>query len=190
MFGIAGCLIVMALADAPVAQLPADAGMVKAFNQRVNGYVETHRRMEGPVPPLSASKELEEVQRLMLALRSRIRSKTGPLAPGHVFTREITQMFRKRIGATLTQQDLVGIAEDLDEHTPAGTPAPKVLEPLPEDTPFVPLPPRLFTALPPLAPELRYVAVGRALVLWDHHADLVVDIAPGLFDPKSYTGTN
>jgi hypothetical protein len=30
------------------------------------------------------------------------------------------------------------------------------------------------------------VVVGKALVLWDHHADLVIDMAPGLFDPKAF----
>lgn len=190
MFRIVSTAVAIALVGVTVgAQAPADRDAVKLFNERVNAYVETHRRMEGPVPPLSAGKDMAEVKRLMLAVRVRIRSKTGALAEGHVFTPEVALMFRKRIAATLTRQDLIAIAEDVDEHTPPGSPAPKVLEPLPDDTPFVPLPPRLFGALPPLAPELRYIVVGRALVLWDHHADVVVDIAPGLLDPQGYAGT-
>jgi hypothetical protein len=43
------------------------------------------------------------------------------------------------------------------------------------------VPPQLIRALPQLPPELQYRIVGRALVLWDHHADLIVDVLPGAF---------
>ena len=35
--------------------------------------------------------------------------------------------------------------------------------------------------------ELRYMVLSKALLVWDHHADLVVDIAPGLFDASTYS---
>jgi len=33
-------------------------------------------------------------------------------------------------------------------------------------------------ALPRLPPELQYRIAGRSLVLWDHHANLIVDFLP------------
>jgi hypothetical protein len=43
------------------------------------------------------------------------------------------------------------------------------------------VPPQLLQVLPPLPPELQYRIIGRSLVLWDHHANLVVDYLPGAF---------
>jgi hypothetical protein len=39
----------------------------------------------------------------------------------------------------------------------------------------------MLAVLPPLPAELQYRIVGRSLVLWDFHADLIVDIMPGAF---------
>jgi hypothetical protein len=48
------------------------------------------------------------------------------------------------------------------------------------------LPPLALRALPPLPPELRYVVLSKSLIIWDHHADMVVDVAPGVFDAATY----
>jgi hypothetical protein len=66
-------------------------------------------------------------------------------------------------------------------------PAPCANEPLPENAPFVLIAPQLLRALPPLPRELRYMALSKALIIWDHHADLVVEMVPGLFDPLTYS---
>ena len=36
--------------------------------------------------------------------------------------------------------------------------------------------PSLLRVIPPLAPELQYRFVGQDLILWDVHANLVVDV--------------
>ena len=35
-------------------------------------------------------------------------------------------------------------------------------------------------------PVLRYMALSGALVVWDSHPDLLVDVVPGLCDPATY----
>lgn len=173
-----------------VPQLAGQAPLhVKAFNDRVNWYVQVHREMEGPVPALEASRDMNEVQQRMRAVRVRILARTGRLSRGHVFTGEVMKVMRREIAATLTREDLRILLADVIEHSPPDMPALRLQEPLPQDAPFVAFPPRLFKRLPPLPPELRYLVLEKALVLWDHHADLVVDIAPGLFDPASYPAT-
>ena len=77
--------------------------------------------------------------------------------------------------------------EDIDEHMPLNMPPVRVNEALPEEAPFGMVPPQALRDLPPLPDELRYMVLSKALLLWDHHADLVVDLAPGLFDAASYT---
>jgi hypothetical protein len=159
---------------------------VKAFNDRVNWYVQVHREMEGPVPALETARDMDEVHQRMRTVRVRILAKTGRLSRGHLFTGEVMKIMRREIAATLTREDLRILLADVLEHSPPNMPALRIQEPLPQDAPFVAFPPRLFKRLPPLPPELRYLVLEKALVLWDHHADLVVDIAPGLFDPATY----
>ena len=180
-------VVVLLLLPATLPRVAAQPDrVVTAFTERVNWYVQIHRQMEGPVPALEASDDMDEVHRRMRAVRVRILAKTGQLRRGHVFTADVTQMFRRNIGAVLTRDDMTVLIADVAEHSPAKMSAVRLQEPLPQDAPFVAFPPRLFPRLPDLPPELRYLVLEKALVLWDHHADLVVDIAPGLFDPATY----
>jgi hypothetical protein len=47
--------------------------------------------------------------------------------------------------------------------------------------PFGFVPPQMLAALPRLPAELQYRIIGNSLVLWDHHANLIVDFLPGAF---------
>jgi hypothetical protein len=60
-------------------------------------------------------------------------------------------------------------------------PALYVNMPWPEDVTFEFVPPQLLQTLPGVPAELQYRIIGRDLVLWDHHADLIVDFLPGAF---------
>ncbi len=156
-----------------------------AFTARLDTYVQMHKRIEGPVSPIAASQDLAEVRRLMSDLRRRIKAESSS-EPGRYLTRDLTLALRKRVATVMTRKDLQELMEDVAEHTPAGLPAIKVYEALPADAPFVSIPPRLFGVLPHLPPEMRYVILGKGLALWDHHADLVIDYAPSLFDPRAF----
>src|SRR5688500_13004165 len=178
---------VVVLAAGPSAAQIDAAAETAAFQGRVDQYVQMHRRLEGPLPPLMVTNDMDEVHRLMAALRERIREDRARQAPGPLVTPPMGLVLRQVIGATLTVDDLVDLAAELDEHTPEGMPAPRVDEPLPENAPFVLMAPQLLRALPSLPPELRYMALSKALLIWDHHADFVVEMVPGLFDPLTYS---
>ena len=51
----------------------------------------------------------------------------------------------------------------------------------PEQVLFDFVPPQMLAALPRLPAELQYRIIGTALVLWDHHANLIVDFMPDAF---------
>jgi hypothetical protein len=157
----------------------------QAFSARLDTYVQMHRRIEGPVPPLAASEDFAEVRRFMHEVRRRIKAE-GKSEQGRYFTPDLTLALHTRIASVMTREDVQALVDDVIEHTPPRLHAIRIYEPLPNEAPFVPIPPRLFPVLPTLPPELRYVVLGKGLVLWDHHADLVIDHAPGLFDPKAF----
>jgi hypothetical protein len=164
-----------------------DSADLAAFQRRLDQYVELHRRLEGPLPPLQAASDFGDVQRLMAALRAKIqRSRQGREQPA-LFTPGLVAVLRANISAVLTVDDIAYIAADVEEHSPPNMPPVSVNAALPQDAPLGFIPPELLRALPPLPPELRYVVLSGSLIVWDHHADLVVDIAPRLFDPLTYS---
>ena len=173
------------LVSEPVKAQPDAKAEVAAFHTRLNAYAEMHRKLEGPLPPIQVTKDMDEVHRLMDQLRGRILEARGPR--GTLITPALTEVFKQIIGSTLTLADIVNVSEELEEHTPPRMDKVRVNRPLPGNAPFVTIPPPLLRALPELPPELRYVALSGALIIWDHHADLVLDIMPRLFDPLNYS---
>jgi hypothetical protein len=133
-----------------------------------------------------ATSDMDEVYRLMAALRARIRAERKDQAQGSLLTPAVTGLLRERIKSCMTADEIAQTMEDIEEHTPPDMPPVRVNEPLPEDAPFGWFPPLALRALPPLPPELRYVVLSKSLIIWDHHADMVVDIAPGVFDAATY----
>jgi len=180
-------LLSVCLSIAMNAAQAEDTQKLTAFQARIDRYVEMHRRLEGPLPPLMVTADIDEVHRLMDALRVRIRGERKNQGRGWLFTPDVIAAVRNRVSSSLTIDAIADTMADVEEHTPVNMPAVVVNEALPEDAPFGFVPPQLLRALPPLPPELRYLVLAKALVIWDHHADLVVDLAPGIFDPLTYS---
>lgn len=176
------------LAVPPAAAQVESSAELADFQSRLDSYIALHRKLEGPLPPIMVTSDMDEVHRLMDALRARLKAARGAKGrQGSVITPRFAVVLRQVVGSTLTLADIVNVSEELAEHTPPRMPRVRVNEPLPQDAPFVMLAPQLLKALPQLPEELRYVALGGALIIWDHHANLVVEIAPRLFDPLTYS---
>jgi hypothetical protein len=167
---------------APILQ---DLVSTQAFQQRVAEYVTLHRLLEGPLPPLFPTRDMSQIHVTGRALASRIQTARAFAQPGDIITADVARIFHRRIATCLTPEAWAAILaeRDTDEQ---GLPAPLVpalhvnME-WPAQVAFDFVPPQLLLALPPLPPELQYRIIGRALVLWDHHANLIVDFLPGAF---------
>ena len=146
---LAGLLGILMMAP-PVAAQTEAAAELAAFQGRVDAYVAMHRRIEGPLPPMEATKDLNEARRLKDALRNRIRVERG--TKGTLITPGLVEVFKQVIGSTLTLADVVNISEEVEEHTPPRMAKIRVDAPLPDNAPFVTIPPVLLRALPQLPP--------------------------------------
>ena len=177
---------VLALTYAFGAQAPSSKDLT-TFHARLDEYTEMHRRLEGPLHPVAVTTNMDDVHRSMDALRVRIRAERKGQEQGYLFSPGLIEELHERLAAVMTPDEIRNAMEDIDEHMPLNMPPVRVNEALPEEAPFGMVPPQALRNLPPLPDELRYMVLSKALLLWDHHADLVVDIAPGLFDPASYT---
>ena len=166
-----------------IANILEDHNASLAFQQSVANYVSMHRRLEGPLPMPPASTDMRIVQAVMDELAAQIQAARQGARQGDIFTEAVARMFRRRIATCLAPEDLEAIlAENQPEYEqPEGFVAPRlrVNAVWPPQIPFDFVPPQLLAALPALPPELQYRIVGRSLVLWDHHANLVVDFLPG-----------
>jgi hypothetical protein len=159
----------------------------QAFEERVIQYVTLHRLLEGPLPQLWVTRDMEHLQMSVRGLALRIRTARANARQGDLLRPDVARMFRHRIATCLPAAEWAAIladnaaeAED-EEGMPAAPPALQVNMMWPEEVPFGFVPPQMLAALPRLPVELQYRIIGTALVLWDHHANLIVDFMPDAF---------
>jgi hypothetical protein len=161
------------------AGLPAsDQRAIADFNRRVSEYVELHRRLEGPVPTIHASSDPGEIRRAMAALARKIRAERPHARQGDFFTPAAGPVFRRLIAAGCGG-DLEGLHAITTEENPyLKTWRPRINESYPDHLPYSMIPPSVLCSLPALPEELQFRFWDRALILWDYHANLIVDVLP------------
>lgn len=167
---LASLMLAAAVAAGAAAQHAPDPAA--EFADRVDRYVSLRARLAAPLPPVDGPRGWSNLlARRYLA--SALRTARSAARQGDLFTPAATLMFRERL-ATLTPGErlLPGLAAD-DE----GAPLPLVNEPLVDEW-MTQVPPRALHALPPLPDGLVYRLVHTDLVLWDEHAEIVVDVLP------------
>lgn len=162
-----------------------DIAATQTFQERVNQYVTLHRLLEGPLPPLRPTRDMTEIQTSMRALALRIQMVRANARHGDLITADVARVFRRHIATCLRPEEWVAIfADNAEEEDNVGIGAPPTLYvnmEWPENVSFGFVPPQLLAALPRLPAELQYGIIGSTLVLWDHHANLIVDFLPDAF---------
>jgi hypothetical protein len=152
---------------------------VVRFEQRLDEYVALHYRLEATLPPIESSMNLEPVRAAMQALAVRIQAARQEACQGDMFTPDVVPIFKKRIALQVPPEIVAAVIGEQGEVDAAPVPRLAVNMALPEGVPLSFMPPRLLASLPPLPPEVQYRFIGRSLVLWDVHANLIVDFLPG-----------
>jgi hypothetical protein len=154
----------------------------RQFNTNVDDYVALHRLLEGSLPAMRPTTNMLELRRNMRVLATRIQRARQDAQQGDIITPDVARMFKRRIAQTLSPEAwdalFAELAADRDD---VPLPPLRVNMEWPAEMTVDFVPPQLLMALPRLPPELQYRIIGRALVLWDHHADLIVDFLPGAF---------
>jgi hypothetical protein len=165
-----------ALRGAPVpneaqARVPA----VQEFSERVQQYVELHRRLERLQPPLRETANADEITARRHAFADALRRARPNAVPGEFFTPTVAPYFRRIIKADVktTGTPVVGAAAP---EKPAV--ALRVNDAYPDREPLSSVPPLLLSQLPPLPEELEYRFVVQHLLLLDRQANLIVDFLP------------
>jgi hypothetical protein len=148
---------------------------LKGFNERIAAYAAVHHRLEQSLPPLSSSSRRSALlNRTFLA--AAIKAARPQAKQGDIFTMPVALMFRSRLVTALAGRDTEAFLRELFEEHP-GTEGyhVKVYEPYP-DWASHEVPTIFLQVLPTLPEDVEYRLLGRDLVLWDIHADLVIDV--------------
>jgi hypothetical protein len=165
---------------------PTREAALALFHQRVDAYVALHRRLEACFPPLRPTKNPNEIAAARQLLALAIRQARANAQQGAIFTPGVADVFRGVINETYAGRDLTAMLAELPEEYP---PAPACTWPV-VNQPYPPaasheVPSLLLQALPPLPDDLEYRILDRHLVLWDGHANLIVDFIPYAFGPET-----
>jgi hypothetical protein len=170
---------VLAVASAQESAATADReGALKAFNQRVDTYLELKKKMHTdlpkPKPGDRATTGKAEATEDTLAARLQIARKDAK--PGDVFGDAAAYV--KQIIQHDAETRGIRDAYAAMEEVPAKSP-PAVNAIYPEKAALATVPPLILVNLPRLPDGLEYRFMGRDLILRDRDANLIVDFVPG-----------
>jgi hypothetical protein len=174
---------------AGVQQSEAQAKLLAEFMVRINEYVALHKKHEDTLPRIgdkASPQEMDRHQRALLALISKARAgaKQGDIftPPVQVFIRTVT----RRAFSGPDGKNLVGMIMD---ENPVGLKI-AVNQKYPTEVPLSTMPPDVLAALPKLPEDLEYRFVGDRLILYDVHAQMVVDWVDNVLpvDPTAKPG--
>jgi hypothetical protein len=160
------------------------SGPLEAFVARVEAYARLHQRLEAPLPAFEST--TDPLSRLVNRryLASAIRAARRHARQGDIFTPDVVDMFRAQLAEVMRGRDVAKIIGPLDDESWT-VDTPVVNEPFRAELSRA-VPSLVLQALPPLPGGIEYRITGTNLVLWDVHADIVIDILPCAFCPASH----
>jgi hypothetical protein len=151
-----------------------EAKTLKEFADRVDTYVELHRKLEETLPRLSDETDPKHIHAHQVALARLIGRARAKARPGDIMDRETRALLRRRIHSVVRgPEGRETIKELLDENT---RPVALVVNgSYPSTVPFSTVPAKLLNLLPRLPDEVEFRFVGRQLILFDLHAEIIAD---------------
>ena len=165
---------------APQTTGPSDPPVaVTMFADRIAEYVTTRARLEEPLPAFDERRDSWSLMLTRRYLASAIRAARPSARKGTIFSPLVADYVRDVIERTLTPQDRLALTGAGDE---GGDVPLAVHEPVPEWA-MQPVPNALCRALPSLPAGIEYRVVAADLILWDAHAEIVIDVFSGAFLP-------
>lgn len=155
------------------------ATVLQAFTERTERYVRLRTRLEDPLPSFDARRDPWSLMLTRRYLASAIRTARSHARQGDIFTPPVSEMFRDVIAQAIYDVDIEGLIEgdlEADESIVDLT----VLEPIPAWA-MEAVPHALLNRFPSLPAAIEYRVVSGALILWDVHAEILIDALPDAF---------
>jgi hypothetical protein len=155
-----------------------DTAVVEEFQHRLRQYDAVPQRLDASLPVQSVSSNPTVIIAIVEAHQEAMRAERLTARQGDMFFPTITELFRRWILESLhgmtADEFLVMITED---DAPPMAP-PSVNASYPDGGALTTMPPQLLQVFPRLPSGLEYRFIDRDLILWDSHANLIIDFIP------------
>ena len=161
----------------PTTKANPDALVLLEFRQRVDKYVELHKQAAKKSPPLKQTNDSAKIKAAQQVLADTIQSARQGAQPGDIFTPEVRKKFKQLLYPELKGPDGRETKAIIKDDAPAAVPL-KVNSHYPEAAPLSTVPHNLLARLPRLPAQVEYRIAGKALLLRDVDANLIVDFIP------------
>lgn len=158
------------------AQADDRASATRIFTEQVERYARLRGRLEAPLPSFDARRDAWSLMLTRRYLASAIRSARINARQGEIFTPPVADMFRGLIAEAIYAVDIEGLVDE--ELGPVVDL--RVNEPVPAWA-LAAVPEALLERLPAPTAGIEYRIVNGALVLWDMHAEIVIDALSDAF---------
>lgn len=155
-----------------------DALIMQDFENRVSEYAKLHRTIDAKLPAMKPTDSSERITHHQHELAEDIRKARREAKQGDIFTPQIHAEFRRLIAIAMKGQGAARINTSLRRAEPARLRL-RINAGYPATVPLQSTPPSLLMNLPKLPEEVEYRVVGNNLVLFDAHANLIIDFMPG-----------
>jgi hypothetical protein len=150
----------------------------KVFADGVGKYVQLQHDLERSAPAQKPITESEQLAGRQNTLAGRIAAARPGSRQGDIFSPGVAKQFVKIIRKAFGEPGGRAMRRTILERNPVRFVVLHVNDVYPEDLTRTTMPPTLLRRLPTLPEELAYRIIGRALVLEDIRANLIVDFIP------------
>lgn len=164
----------------------SDEEALRGFHSRVALYAALHHRLEGPLPARASARDTFSALVARRYLAAAIRSARASARRGDIIDPGAAGVFRAIIAQAFAGPGAQALADEFRRRADRPVPDPEVNEPYPMEVAEA-VPEAILQRLPVLAEDVEYRAVNADLILWDVHAEIVVDILPHAFLSPSGT---
>jgi hypothetical protein len=155
----------------------------RPFSDRVKAYMALHDSADKAIGPADHKTDAVELKARKQALAKAIRAARAEAKQGDMFVPEVQALLRQVIASEVRGKSGTPAKQTIREENPSNSgEAAKVKLAVnaiyPDGVAITTMPPTLLLRLPTLPDALKYLFIGRALVLRDETAGLIVDYLP------------
>jgi hypothetical protein len=178
---------------APPQDVEMDPKALDKFQHEVEEYVELHQELLKRVPNVTAHSTAEEIAAHRKKMTDAIRAERAAEKQGAIFKPKVARAFLELLGKEIAGSEGPAMLEEIRSGNPKveGTPTQSnptrevhsrvplaVNAVYPPEAPASSVPPSLLLKMPPLPDQVKYGFVGRALILRDTEAGVILDFIP------------
>jgi hypothetical protein len=167
-----------------------DSELLEEFHEEIEEYVRLRHEAVDVVPPLPADATAEQIGVRQKALTEAIVKYRRRARQGEIFKPEVEAAFRRLFKEAFASPEGKAMLEEIHSGNPKVEGVPNPGDPsretrknvtlgvnvvYPDDAPFSSVPSSLLLQIPALPEQVRYRFVGRALIVRDTEANVILD---------------